>query len=80
MDNAALLLGTESLANIVGKRGGDWFKLRQDIERESRDLLDRATALAKDYPDLGLQGALQLLSQRGPNPTPIPPTVDAAQQ
>ena len=64
----ALKLGTRTLSEDAGERGQDWVDLRNQTESETRDLLDRASSLSSDY-GISIQAALNLLSQRQPNPT-----------
>lgn len=59
--------GVRTMAEDVGERGGDWKDTRAQIDRETRDLLDRAKAIAQQY-DITIDKALDLLRQNSPNP------------
>jgi len=65
-DNEGLKLGTTTLSAVTAKQGNDWQELRKQTQKETEDLLDRATALAAKY-KITLDKALALLSQRTPN-------------
>jgi hypothetical protein len=65
-DREAFKLGTTTLADIVSKQGKDWQEVRQQSQRETEDLLDRASAVSKKY-NISMDAALGLLSQRSPN-------------
>jgi len=62
----AYKLGTTTLSDIASKKGMDWTELREQQQRETEDLLNRATELSKKY-NIPLEAALTLLSQRTPN-------------
>lgn len=66
-DRESYKLGVSTLSDISSKKGQDWFELREQQYLETEDLLTRATALSKKY-DITLDSALNLLSQRTPNP------------
>lgn len=58
-----LLIGSRTLEEDVSEKGADWEEVREQTERETRDLLERAKRIATDY-DIDLREALSLLSQR----------------
>jgi len=62
-------LGTATLAEIAAKKGQDWLELRNQSQKETEDLLDRAKAVSTKY-NISLDKALALLSQRTPNEAP----------
>lgn len=64
----ALKLGTRTLSEDAAERGQDWQDLRNQTEAETRDLLERAKRLSDEY-GIKVDAALNLLSQRQPNPT-----------
>ena len=64
----ALKLGTRTLSEDAGERGQDWQELRNQTEAETIDLLDRAQRISEKY-GIKIDAALNLLSQRQPNPT-----------
>jgi hypothetical protein len=75
-DRDGLKLGTTSFSEIAAKKGQDWIETREQIQKETEDLLSRAQGLAKRF-DISFDKALDLLSQRGPNPVAAPvPQVD----
>lgn len=68
-DRESLKLGTTTLSDVVSKQGKDWYEVRDQTEKETRDLLDRAEKLSSDY-NISMDSALGLLSQRTPNQAP----------
>lgn len=80
-DREGFKLGVTSLTEISAKKGVDWYELRQQTQKETEDLLDRATILSKKY-GITLDAALVLLSQRTPNSAPVTqlPTEQPLQQ
>ena len=70
-------LGTVSLQDIASVKGQDWYELRNQSQKETEDLLDRATVISKKY-SISLDSAITLLSQRTPNQAPITNNVDNA--
>lgn len=73
-----LKFGNRTLAQDIGETGGDWKDTRAQIEKETRDLLTRAFGLMKDFPELTLDQAIQLMRQNSPNPQPAQPDQQAA--
>lgn len=69
-------LGTATLSEIAAKKGQDWVELREQQQRETEDLLVRATALSTKH-GIDLSSALSLLSQRSPNPLPLTTTTQS---
>ena len=63
-------LGITSFSSIAGQSGEDWYELRDQVQKETEDLLNRATMISKKY-NITLDAALNLLSQRTPNAAPI---------
>jgi len=63
-DREAMKLGQTTLSAIAQKQGKNWYDIREQTTIETEDLLDRAYALMKKYPDLNLSAAINLLSQR----------------
>lgn len=63
-------LGTTTLQEMSAQKGADWYELRNQTQKETEDLLDRATVLSKKY-NITLDAALALLSQRTPNQAPV---------
>lgn len=61
-----MAFGNRSLEEDAGERGLDWEELRDQIEREAEDLVERAQALAKRK-NIEFELALSLLSRRTPN-------------
>lgn len=61
-----LKMGLTTEAESFSKRGKDWREERNQREREIRDLLTRAKAIAKEY-DIPVQSAVQLLQMSTPN-------------
>lgn len=61
--------GIRSMQEDAGERGFDWLDLREQIEGETRDLLERADRLAKEF-GVPMETAVNLLSRRGPNGLP----------
>lgn len=59
-----LKAGNRSLAEDTGERGEDWQELRDQIEIETRDLLDRAKSISGGY-DLSMREAITLLRDTG---------------
>ena len=55
---------------MTSKKNMDWYELREQQQRETEDLLDRAQILSKKY-NIGMDAALSLLSQRAPNQMPV---------
>lgn len=80
IDREGYKLGTTSLAEIASKKGLDWQELRNQSQKETEDLLDRAQAISKKY-GISMDAALGLLSQRTPNQAPVtaPTTAPAAE-
>lgn len=70
LDREGYKLGTTTLSEIASKKGQDWTELRVQQQRETEDLLDRATVISKKY-NIGMDAALGLLSQRTPNQAPV---------
>lgn len=60
-------LGITTLAEDAAERGIDWLEVRDQVESETRDLIERARLVADDY-GISLDLAINLLSQRSPNP------------
>lgn len=60
-------LGLKTFAEEAGERGQDWRQNRNQSERETRDLLERASRLSEEF-SISIETALNLLSQRTPNP------------
>lgn len=62
--------GLRTLQEDFGERGIDWKVARNDQETAARDLLGRAAAIRKDFPDLTLQDAINLIEKRGNTGSP----------
>ena len=58
-----LKLGINTLSEIAAKKGSDWIQLRNQTQKETEDLLDRAMILSKKY-NITVDKALGLMSQR----------------
>ena len=65
-------LGLKTLDDISAVQGKRWLDIRSQVQVETEDLLKRASVLAKQY-NITLDYAINLLSQRTPNPAPLPP-------
>lgn len=65
-DREGFKLGSVTLSEMTSKKGQDWYALREQQQKETEDLLDRATVLSKNY-NITIDAALSLLSQRTPN-------------
>lgn len=74
-DRESLRIGTASMSEVTAKRGGDWYELRQQIEIETADLLERAKRLSEEH-NITYDKALELLTQRGSSPTAKASPVD----
>jgi capsid protein len=70
-----LKLGLTTEAEVTAKRGKWWEDVRLQKKREVKALLTDAQDIAKEF-NIPIQSALDLLSQRNPNPTPITETPD----
>ncbi|MDB6172034.1 MAG: hypothetical protein JWL59_1345 [Chthoniobacteraceae bacterium] len=77
-DREDILLGTRTLSEDAGERGKDWREIRNQSEKETEDLIDRAQRLAEKK-KISFEVALSLLSRRTPNgnlpqsePAPVP--------
>jgi hypothetical protein len=68
-DIEGLKIGTHTLSEVTAKEGKDWYEVREQTQKETEDLLTRAQDLSKRY-TISFDKALELLSQRGPNPMP----------
>lgn len=64
-------MGVSTLEDVISKTGKDWYAVRNQQQKETEDLLDRANVLSKKY-SISLDKAIDLLQQRGPNPVAIP--------
>lgn len=64
----AYKLGLLTLRQLSAEDGCWWEETRRQKELELRDLLVRATAVQKDFPELTLKECVELLEQRSPNP------------
>ena len=60
-------MGLRTMREDTGERGHDWQDIRNQVEREASDLLERAKRLSETY-EIKMDTALHLLSQRTPNP------------
>jgi hypothetical protein len=69
-DREGFKLGTVTLSEMSSKKGVDWYELRDQQQKETEDLLDRAVVISKKY-NIGMDAALSLLSQRAPNQMPV---------
>jgi capsid protein len=65
-----LLLGLTTLEEVTAKKGKDWVEVREQITKETEDLLTRAKDLSTRYA-IPMAQALDLLSQRTPNGVPV---------
>jgi len=63
----AIKMGLRTMREDTGERGHDWQDIRNQVEREASDLLERAKRLSETY-EIKMDTALHLLSQRTPNP------------
>lgn len=63
----AIKLGLRTMSEDTGERGHDWQEVRNQVEMEATDLLERARRLSGEY-NISMESALHLLSQRTPNP------------
>jgi hypothetical protein len=63
-------LGAVTLREIEAETGRHWKDVRKQREIEIGDLLTRAKRLSKAH-GITLQGAMDLLEQRSPNPAPV---------
>lgn len=57
--------GLRTIQEDYGGRGKGWKNARKDNETAARDLLARAAGIRKDFPELTMQEALNLLEKRG---------------
>lgn len=62
--------GLRTLQQDAAESGGDWEEIREDNEEAVTDLLIRAQRLAAKF-NIKLDDAINLLSRRTPNPTPV---------
>ena len=62
-----LKFGVRTLEQDASEAGDDWIEIRDQTEKEVNDLLTRAKKLAAAH-NIDLKMALELLSQRSPNP------------
>ena len=62
--------GTRTPQQDAAENGDDWREIRDDITEAADDLLGRAATLAKKH-NVPLAMALELLSQRSPNPVSL---------
>jgi capsid protein len=69
-DRDDVAAGLMTSAEHFGRRGRDWETEREQIEREARDLLDRAKRLSDDF-SISIDAAVTLLRQNTPNPAPL---------
>lgn len=60
-------MGLRTLEQDASEAGDNWVEIRDQIELETCDLLDRAKRLSEQH-DIPLAAAIELLSQRSPNP------------
>lgn len=77
----AYKLGLSTLQRYCSPNGDWWEEHREQRDKEVRDLLARAAAVRKDFPELSLQEILALFEQRTPNansPTPGEPLAEPA--
>lgn len=58
-----ILLGNRTLQKDIGESGEDWEEVREQTEREARDLITRADRIAKEF-NMTRAEAMALLSQR----------------
>lgn len=76
-DREDLKYGIRTHATDAAERGADWQEERDQVESETRDLIERAQRLAKETgADFGI--CLTLLQQRNANGSPISATQAAA--
>ena len=67
-DREAFKLGLTSRQILMQKVGFHWQDVSHQREVELRQLVETATQLSKDYPQLRFEQAMELLEQRNPNP------------
>lgn len=70
-DRENLKLGSTTLEAIAAKQGYWWKDQREQTTKETEDLIERAVALTVKFPQISLDKALSLLSQRTPNEAPL---------
>jgi hypothetical protein len=63
-------LGLTTRAEIASQNGRDWSEDLAQRETESRELLEVADRIKKDF-SISLEAAIGLIEQRTPNPAPI---------
>ena len=68
-----LRMGMRTLAEDAGERGMDWQELREQNERETRDLFSRAKRIAAAE-DVPFEQVLYFLQSRAPNPPTLNPS------
>lgn len=62
--------GLRTMQEDFGERGINWKDARADQETAARDLLERATMIRKDYPELTIQNAIDMIEKRGNSGSP----------
>ena len=62
-----LKMGIQTMEQIAAENGGDWRDVREQLEKESNDLIERAKAMAQAQ-DVSLELCLDLLSARTSSP------------
>lgn len=72
-DRENLKLGTISKSLIAQKKGHHYKDIERQREEEIRDLIASARAISKDNPEVPFEKVLELLEQRTPNGSPMPP-------
>ena len=63
-------MGVRTLEQDAAEAGDNWVEIRDQVQAEADDLLTRAKALS-DKHDIPLPMAIELLSQRSPNPVSL---------
>ena len=63
-------LGVRTLEQDAAEAGDNWVEIRDQVQAEADDLLTRAKALSEKH-DIPLPMAIELLSQRSPNPVSL---------
>ena len=63
-------MGVRTLEQDAAEAGDNWVEIRDQVQAEADDLLTRAKALSEKH-DIPLPMAIELLSQRSPNPVSL---------
>ena len=64
-------MGLLTMSRVTAENGEEWTQVRDQLEKESRDLLQRAKSMS-EAEGVSLELCINLLSSRSPNPVLTP--------